>query len=125
MTPALALRGVDREPEVALLETVIAEEADERAGLLGRAAEWALLDDLCAGIRAGDGRTLLLHGAAGIGKSALLDYVVESVDDMRVLRAAGVESEMELPYASLHQLCTPLLGVVARLPAPQRDALEV
>jgi DNA-binding CsgD family transcriptional regulator len=67
----------------------------------------------------------MIHGEAGIGKTALLNYVVESAADMRLLQAAGVESEMELAFASLHQLCAPLLDAVERLPAPQRDALEI
>ena len=68
---------------------------------------------------------MVLRGEAGIGKTGLLQYLIESAPDMTVLRAVGVESEMELPYASLHQLCLPLLDRLARLPDPQRDAVEV
>jgi DNA-binding CsgD family transcriptional regulator len=93
--------------------------------LQGRTSECALLDDVVAALRAGQSRTLLIHGEVGIGKSALLGYVVESADDMRVLQAAGVESEMELAFASLHQLCAPLLDAVDQLPPPQRGALEI
>jgi predicted ATP-dependent serine protease len=57
----------------------------------------------------GQGGRLVVRGEAGVGKSALLEYVVGAASDMRVLRAAGVESEMELAFASLHQLCAPLL----------------
>jgi hypothetical protein len=60
-----------------------------------------------------------------VGKSALLEYVVEAAADMRVARAAGVESEMELAFASVHLLCAPLLGRLEDLPDPQRDALGV
>jgi DNA-binding CsgD family transcriptional regulator len=98
---------------------------DEPESLRGRASECALLDDVIAAVRVGESRTLLIHGEAGIGKTALLDYAVSSASDMWLLRAAGVESEMELAYASLHQLCVPLLEAVERLPAPQREALEV
>ena len=84
-----------------------------------------MLDGLVAAVRAGESRTLVLHGEAGIGKTALLNYVVESAADMRLLRAVGAESEMELAFASLHQLCAPLLEAVERLPPPQRHALEV
>ena len=91
----------------------------------GRRSECALLDDVIAAIRAGESRTLMIHGEAGIGKTALLNYVVESAADMRILQAAGVESEMELAFASLHQLCAPLLQALERLPPPQRDALEI
>src|SRR4029453_6324635 len=97
----------------------------EPGSLQGRGSECALLDDVIAAVRVGESRTLLLHGEAGIGKTALLHYAVASAADLRVLRASGVESEMELAFGSLHQLCAPLLGAVDRLPAPQRGALEV
>jgi hypothetical protein len=93
--------------------------------LRGRGSECALLEDVLAALRAGESRTLLLHGEAGIGKTALLNYAVASAADMRVLRAVGVESEMELAFASLHQLCGPLLDAIEHLAAPQRGALEV
>src|SRR4029450_2336948 len=67
--------------------------------LQGRGSECALLDDVIAALRAGECRTLLLHGEAGIGKTALLNYAVASAADMRVLHAAGVESGMEVPSA--------------------------
>ena len=67
----------------------------------------------------------MLRGEAGIGKTALLEYLVESASDLTVVRAVGVESEMELAYAGLHQLCAPLLDRLERLPAPQRQALEI
>ena len=69
-----------------------------------------MLDALVEDIRRGEGRSLVLRGEAGIGKTALLDYLVESASDLTVLRAVGVESEMELAYASLHQLCGALLS---------------
>ncbi len=65
-----------------------------------------------------------MHGAPGVGKSALLEYLKRSATGMRMLRAVGVESEMELAFATLHQLCVPLLDRLKELPAPQRDALE-
>ena len=94
-------------------------------GLLGRADECAALDDLLDAVRRGESRSLVLRGEAGIGKTALLDYLVESASDMTIARAVGVESEMELAFASLHQLCAPLLDRLPRLPDPQRDALEI
>ena len=96
-----------------------------RTSLLGRASECALLDGLIGDIRRGESRSLVLRGEAGIGKTALLQYLVESASDLKVVRAVGVESEMELAYASLHQLCAPLLDRRERLPAPQRQALEI
>jgi len=97
----------------------------ERASLRGRERECALLDGLVAAVRQGEGRSLVLWGEAGIGKTALLNYTVVSAADLQVLRAVGVESEMELAFASLHQLCLPLLNRLGQLPAPQREALEV
>jgi DNA-binding CsgD family transcriptional regulator len=92
--------------------------------LLDREAERATLDALLTDLRSGRGRVLVVRGEAGVGKSALLEYVAGAAD-MRVIRAAGVESEMELAFASLHQLCVPLLDRVEGLPGPQRDALGV
>jgi DNA-binding CsgD family transcriptional regulator len=91
--------------------------------LRGRAAECATLDRALAGVRAGQSTVLVLRGEAGIGKSALIEYAAERAAGCRLLRAAGVESEMELPFASLHQLCAALLDDVDGLPEPQRDAL--
>jgi DNA-binding CsgD family transcriptional regulator len=95
------------------------------AGLRGRADECALLDRLIAAIERGESSSLVLRGEAGIGKTALLDYLVAAAGEATVLQAAGVESEMELAYATLHQLCAPLLDRLQQLPAPQAQALEV
>src|SRR3712207_554572 len=75
-------------------------------------------------MRRGEGRSLVLRGDPGIGKTALLEYLMESAADLTVARAVGVESEMELAFASLHQLCAPMLDRRDRLPGPQRQALE-
>src|SRR4030081_785006 len=93
-------------------------------GMRGRTSECASLDDLVSAIRRGESRSVVLRGEAGIGKTALLEYLVASASDLRVVRAVGVESEMELAFASLHQLCAPLLDRIEELPAPQRRALE-
>src|SRR5579872_820552 len=93
--------------------------------LLDREAERATLDGLLTDLRSGRGRVLVVRGEPGVGKTALLEYVAGAAADMRVIRAAGVESEMELAFASLHQLCVPLLDRVEGLPGPQRDALGV
>src|SRR3954462_2823233 len=94
-------------------------------GLRGRADECAALDALVGAIRRGESRSLVLRGEAGIGKTALLNHLVASAKDVTLARATGVESEMELAFASLHQLCGPMLDRLSRLPAPQRQALEV
>jgi DNA-binding CsgD family transcriptional regulator len=95
--------------------------------LLDREAERAALDGLLGDLRSGRGRALVMRGeaGAGVGKSALLKYVARAAADMQVTRAAGVESEMELAFASLHLLCAPLLDRLEVLPVPQRDALGV
>jgi DNA-binding CsgD family transcriptional regulator len=91
--------------------------------LLSRRSECAALDQLVASVRAGPSRALVLRGEAGIGKSALLEYLVQRASRCGIARAAGVESEMELAYAGLQQLCKPFLDRLERLPGPQRDAL--
>src|SRR5579864_3790719 len=91
--------------------------------LAGRGPESARLDRLLADARAGQSAVLVLRGEPGIGKTALLGYAAERAAGLQVVRAAGAASEMELPFASLHQLCGPLLGGLGRLPPPQRDAL--
>ena len=93
--------------------------------LLNRETERTALDDLLGDLRSGRGRALVVRGEAGVGKSALLEYVAGAAADMRVARAVGVESEMELAFASLHQLCAPLLDRLEGLPGPQRDALGI
>jgi DNA-binding CsgD family transcriptional regulator/tetratricopeptide (TPR) repeat protein len=95
------------------------------AELSGRRGERVLLDELVADIRRGESRALVLRGEAGIGKTALLEHLVAGASGLTVIRAVGVESEMELAYASLHQLCAPLLDRAQRLPPPQREALEI
>jgi DNA-binding CsgD family transcriptional regulator len=90
----------------------------------GRDDERAVLDRLLDEARAGQSGVLVLRGEAGVGKTALLEDAIESSPDLMVVRAAGVESEMELAYAALHQLCAPLLDRLDRIPDPQRDALE-
>lgn len=94
------------------------------AGLLGREDECRALDELLAAVRTGRGATVVLRGEAGIGKTELLRYVRERAADCRLVTAAGVQSEMEISYAGLHQLCRPLMAGLDQLPGPQRDALS-
>src|SRR3954447_15884243 len=91
--------------------------------LLGRRSECAALDELVVSVRAGPSRVLVLRGEAGVGKSALLEYLVRGAAGCSIARAAGVESEVELAFAGLQQLCAPFVDRLDRLPAPQRDAL--
>jgi DNA-binding CsgD family transcriptional regulator len=83
-----------------------------------------MLAGLVRAVRAGESRALVLHGEAGAGKTALLDYLAGHAPGCQVARASGVQSEMELPFAGLHQLCAPMLGHLDALPAPQREALR-
>lgn len=92
--------------------------------MLDRHSERARLDDLVGDIRAGRSSTLLLDGGAGVGKTELLNYLVEGADGFQVLSMTGIQSEVTLAYAALHQLCRPLLDLVDQLPTPQRDALR-
>jgi DNA-binding CsgD family transcriptional regulator len=84
-----------------------------------------VLDRLLDAVRAGEGRALVVRGEPGVGKTALLEYLVERASGCRVAHASAVESEMELAYAGVHQLLTPMLHRLERLPAPQRDALGI
>jgi DNA-binding CsgD family transcriptional regulator len=93
--------------------------------LLGREREREVLDRLLDGVRAGRGGAVVMHGEAGVGKTALLEYAVEAAPEFRIARTVGVEAEMELPFAAVQQLCAPSLELMERLPQPQHDALDV
>src|SRR3954452_15614218 len=93
-------------------------------GLLGRADERDVLDRLVAGVRAGESRVLVLRGEAGVGKTALLEHLSAAAEGCRIVRAAGVESEIELAFAGLHALCASMFGRLTHLPGPQRDSLN-
>jgi hypothetical protein len=91
--------------------------------LLGRQRERGVLHRLLDAVRGGRGGVLVVHGEAGIGKTALLDDAARAASSLRLVRVAGVESEIELAFGALHQLCLPVLDRLPRLPEPQRDAL--
>jgi DNA-binding CsgD family transcriptional regulator len=92
--------------------------------LTGRGAERGMLDQFVEAIRAGESRALVISGEPGVGKTALLEYLAEQATECRVLNATGVQSEMELAFAAVHQLCLPILDDVGSLPAPLCDALR-
>src|SRR6185436_7973943 len=92
--------------------------------LAGRRSERDVLDRLIDALGVGESRALVLRGEPGVGKTALLEYVVEQAPRFRVVRAAGVQSEMELAYAGLHQLLASMLDRLDGLPAPQSEALQ-
>ncbi|MGN6871874.1 MAG: BREX system ATP-binding domain-containing protein [Solirubrobacteraceae bacterium] len=93
--------------------------------LRGRSAEFRVLDRQLQRVRAGESSVLVVRGEAGVGKTALLEYVAERASGCRIVGVAGVESEMELAFAGLHQVCAPMLGELDGLPGPQRDAMRV
>jgi len=100
------------------------QSRDSPARLAGRVSECRTLDRLAGAVRSGQSRVLVLHGEPGVGKTALLDYLSEHARGCQLARAAGVQSEMELAFAGLHQLCAPMLDRLAVLPESQRDALH-
>src|SRR5258708_23152585 len=93
--------------------------------LFGRAGELEILGRLIANVRSGQSAVLVVQGEPGIGKTELLRHLIAEASGFRVVRVAGVESEMELPYAGLHQLCAPMLGRLGSLAEPQRRGLSV
>src|ERR1700693_3272782 len=93
--------------------------------LLGRERERRVLDRLLDSVRGGRGGVLVVHGEAGVGKTALLEYAVQAGREFRIARTSGVEAEMELPFAAVQQLCSPFFELLDRLPQPQREALGV
>ena len=95
------------------------------SGLLDRTSEREVLDRLLENVRGGQSAVLAMRGEAGIGKTALLRYAVRRASGFRVAQVTGVEAEMELPFAGIHQLCAPLLDQLDALPQPQQDALNV
>jgi DNA-binding CsgD family transcriptional regulator len=97
---------------------------DRASGLIDRRGERGVLDQLINAVRAGGSRVLVVRGEPGVGKTALLEYLAGHAAGCQVVRAAGVESEMELAFAGLHQLLAPMLDRAGRLPGPQRDALR-
>ena len=96
----------------------------EPADLLGRAEECAALDHLLREGLDGESRVIVLRGDAGVGKSALIRYLSGRGDAWRIVTVVGIESEMELAFSGVHQLCAPFLGYLERLPDPQRVALQ-
>jgi hypothetical protein len=95
------------------------------SGFLDRTSEREVLDRLLANVRGGQSAVLVMRGGAGIGKTALLRYAARQASGFRVAQVAGVEAEMELPFAGIHQLCAPLLDHLDALPQTQQDALNV
>ena len=93
--------------------------------LRGRDSECETLRSLISTVRSGTSQVLVLRGEAGVGKTALLGYVSELAAGFRCVQVAGVQSEMELAFAGLQQLCAPLMDHVEELPEPQREALNV
>src|SRR5258707_653683 len=124
------MRRSDAIPRVRLAPLPLQMAADftvrgDAMELIDRDAERDALDRLVAAVRAGESRALVVSGEAGVGKTALLDYLAGNASGCRLVRTAGYQSEMKLAFAALHQLCAPLLEGLTRLPVPQRDALRI
>ena len=120
--------GINHDTAMDLPKTALPPvTADQVSGctLHGRRGECELLDRLAADVRAGQSRVLVLRGEPGTGKTALLDYLAQRAAGCRVARVTGVEPEMEMAFAGLHQLCAPFLDRLGHLPDPQRNALRV
>jgi len=107
------------------MQAPLSVSAEGAVRLVGRALESAVLEEFLAAVRGGQSRALVLHGESGIGKTALLEFLVKRAADCRVISVSGVQSEMELAFAALHQLCAPLLDRLATIPAPQAAALRI
>jgi DNA-binding CsgD family transcriptional regulator len=99
--------------------------AFNRHGLVDRSAECEVLDRLLTDVRGGQSRVLVIRGEAGIGKTALVRYAAGQASGFRIAQVVGVEAEMELPFAGVHQLCAPMLTRLGALPKPQQNALTV
>src|SRR5690242_12257577 len=92
-------------------------------GFVGRSSERELLDGLLTRVREGASEALVIRGEAGIGKTALLRYTARQAAGFQVAQLTGVQAEMELPFAGVHQLCTAIPDRIEALPAPQKEAL--
>ncbi len=126
LTGAIGARTVRpcREPRDIKLQKYPTIREARSVVLFGRAGECRELDTLLESVRQGASRALVVRGDAGVGKSSLLDYLEQQAAGCRVQRAVGVQSEMELPFAGVHQLCAPLLDRMDALPPPQLAALK-
>src|SRR5215468_6037248 len=106
------------------LESANSPGSGKPPSLYGRRRECAVLDELLEQVRGGRSTVLVMRGEAGVGKTALLGYVAGRARGCRLARVAGVQSEMELAFAGLHQLCAPMLSRTESLPVPQQAALR-
>ncbi len=118
--PAQALQTATTAPRLPVAMT----NGIPRPPLHGRSSECQALDRLVESVRAGQSQVLVIRGEAGVGKTALLHYLLEGASGCQVARVVGAESEMKLTFAGLHQLCAPFLDRLERLPGPQGDSLR-
>jgi DNA-binding CsgD family transcriptional regulator/DNA-binding MarR family transcriptional regulator len=123
--PAADLAFASRHPRSAAGYAGVGGVDVTRAGLLDREAEQAAIDGLLRSVRGGFSATLVIRGSTGVGKTALLGYAASSAPDMRVCSVTGIETEIGLAFAALHQLLVPVLAGMGELPDPQRHALHV
>jgi DNA-binding CsgD family transcriptional regulator len=118
---ALATRSVSVSPHFRM----VGVQVHPPSRLCGRTGEMEILGRLIANVRDGQSAVLVVRGESGIGKTELLRHLTAEASGFAVARVMGVESEMELPFAGLHQLCAPMLGRLGSLPEPQRRGLSV
>src|SRR5882724_8017413 len=119
------VQAVAARPDVRRYEVWAAPQDHPRERLPGRSREQEQLGQLLTGIRSGRSGVLVVRGEAGIGKTALLEQLIEQAVGCTVARATGAQADMELPFAGLQQLFGSMLGPLERLPDPQREAVEV
>src|SRR5579864_1904225 len=119
------VQAVAARPDVLTDEVWVVPEGQTRGRIRGRSREQEQLGQLVTGVRSGRSGALVIRGEAGIGKTALLEYLIEQASGCTVALATGVQADMELPFAGLQQLFGSMLGSLERLPGPQRDAVEV
>src|SRR4029079_5323554 len=121
----MSMAQVAARPDVPRDEVRPQSEGHPRGRLRGRRRERDELGRLLTRIRSGRSGVLVVRGEAGIGKTALLEQLIEDATGCTVARATGVQADMELPFAGLQQLVGSTLGSLERLPDPQREAVEV
>ena len=117
--------GGERFPYVFPNVASMVQRSGDVRRFIGRCREQAVLDQVLAAARGGESSVLVVHGDPGVGKTALLEYALGATQDFRAVRTSGVEGEVDLDYAALQVLCSPILEFAERLPGTHQEALGV